>query len=214
MYKFNIACMACAIAHLHERNVVYRDLKPENILLDRRGYAKLCDYGFAKFVLGRTMTMCGTPEYVAPDVIGLTGYDRMVDWWALGILTFELISGRTPFQDDDEVDPSPSAVFRKIKRGIEEVTFPFRIPEAVSFIKSLLKQAPARRLGIGGPAEVKQHAFFAGVDFEALQRLEVEPPYVPKLASEDDRSMFNPEDQEQPPFFECQDSTSNWDAAF
>lgn len=214
VYKFVLACMTCALGHLHERNIVFRDLKPENILLDSNGYAKLCDYGFAKFVLGRTMTLCGTPEYVAPEVIGLGGYDRMVDWWALGVLTYELIAGRTPFEEDDQDQTSPVAVFRNVKAGIEEVSFPFREPDAVSLIKRLLNQNPARRLGIGGPSEVKRHKFLTCINFQALERQEVAPPYVPELAGEDDLGMFHPEEQETPPFVEYEDDGSAWDSLF
>merc|ERR1719188_397816 len=104
IYRFVLGCVSLALDHLHSRSIVFRDLKPENILFDATGWVKLCDLGFAKFLIGKTYTMCGTPEYIAPEVLTQGGYDRMVDWWALGILAYELLCGCTPFCDDEEDD--------------------------------------------------------------------------------------------------------------
>jgi len=213
VYTFVVACTVCALAHLHERNIVFRDLKPENVLLDANGYAKVCDYGFAKFVLGRTFTLCGTPEYVAPEVIALGGHDRMVDWWALGVLTYEVISGETPFVGSEE-DAPPVVIFCRIKAGVQEAKFPFEEPAAVSFVRSLLQTLPGNRLGIGGASQVMRDPFFQRVDFGALQRQETKAPYVPQLASEDDLSMFVSDDQEMPSFVHYEGDASGWDAAF
>eukprot|EP00929_Paragymnodinium_shiwhaense_P092831 TRINITY_DN5284_c0_g1_i1.p1 TRINITY_DN5284_c0_g1~~TRINITY_DN5284_c0_g1_i1.p1 ORF type:complete len:1258 (+),score=300.04 TRINITY_DN5284_c0_g1_i1:68-3841(+) len=212
VHRFMIGCVLLALEHLHERFIIYRDLKPENVLLSSNGYPKVCDFGFAKFCIGRTMTLCGTPQYVAPEVISQTGYDRMVDWWALGVLAFELMSGMTPFGGDDENAP-PMVIFCNVKAGIDEVEFPFSGPVA-PFVKALCRKSPARRLGIGGPNEVKQHEYFAETNFEALSSMQEQAPYQPDLASPQDMSLFEREDEAPPPFMEYVDDGSNWDEDF
>uniref|UniRef100_A0A5F8A1U0 Protein kinase cAMP-dependent X-linked catalytic subunit n=1 Tax=Macaca mulatta TaxID=9544 RepID=A0A5F8A1U0_MACMU len=114
---FYSAEIICAIEYLHFKEIVYRDLKPENILLDRDGHIKLTDFGFAKKLVDRTWTLCGTPEYLAPEVIQSKGHGRAVDWWALGILIFEMLSGFPPFFDDN-----PFGIYQKILAG--KIDFP------------------------------------------------------------------------------------------
>jgi len=159
------------------------------------------------------MTLCGTPEYLAPEVIGHSGYDRMVDWWALGILTFELIFGETPFADDDE-DAPPVVIFQNIKAGIEEVDFPIRSVDTVNFIKSLLKDSPGRRLGIGGKQQVISHPFFKDVDVNAVENGTATPPFIPKHVNNDPLSAIDQEEHELPPFVDYVDDGSEWDENF
>jgi len=230
--RFLIGCLICAIAHLHERNIVFRDLKPENVLMDSMGYAKLCDYGFAKFVLGRTLTICGTPEYMAPEAIRNIGYGRMVDWWALGVLSYELISGNTPFgiddddedDDDDRARAQPEVIFANILEGIEAVPCPFVDiktstfdgAEAWDFVRGLLRYSPGKRLGIGGSAQVKVHPFLKSVDFPALERKELTPP-DPRLATPEflDSSLGSAEDAQAALYVDdFVDDTSGWDDVF
>jgi len=185
-YRFVLGCVASALEHLHERNIVYRDLKPENLLLDANGYVKMCDLGFAKFVLGKTMTLCGTPEYMAPEVIMHGGYDRMVDWWALGVLAFECVCGCTPFIDEEDDDSSPEVIFANILMTREqEIELPPRtLPDTAHFVACLLQFSPGNRMGIGGPAQVKSHHMFAPLDFQTLTQQEMKAPFVPRVKSE------------------------------
>lgn len=179
---FYVACVIAAFEHLHERRIAYRDLKPENVLLDTKGYAKLCDMGFARFVLSKTNTLAGTPEYMAPEMIAFPhSHDLNVDWWALGVLTFEIISGQPPWEDEGVQDPRQKllAISRSQERG--EPRYPFTCPLMVkSFIGRLLKKLPGRLGAAGGAQEVRNHAWYqkSGFDFEALRRQTLKPPFV------------------------------------
>jgi len=118
--------------YLHSKNVIYRDLKPENLLIAGDGYLKLTDFGFAKIVEGRTYTLCGTPEYLAPEILKNKGHGKGVDWWTLGVLLYEMIAGIDPFNDDD-----PMGIYQKILRG--RVKFPRKFnKDARSLVKHLL----------------------------------------------------------------------------
>jgi len=100
-FRFYAAQVAIMFEYMHSKNIIYRDLKPENILIDEEGYLKLTDFGFAKFCEGKTYTLCGTPEYLAPEVLLNKGHSKPVDWWTLGILTYEMVAGIDPFNADD-----------------------------------------------------------------------------------------------------------------
>ena len=115
--RFYSAQVALMFEYLHSLNIIYRDLKPENILIDEEGYLKLTDFGFAKYCQTRTYTLCGTPEYLAPEVLLNKGHGKPVDWWTMGILTYEMLAGIDPFNDDD-----PMAIYQKILKG--KIKFP------------------------------------------------------------------------------------------
>lgn len=118
--------------YLHSYNVIYRDLKPENLLIDKDGYLKLTDFGFAKIVKSRTYTLCGTPEYLAPEILTNKGHGKGVDWWTLGVLLYEMVAGIDPFNDDD-----PMGIYKKILKGV--VRFPKKFSkDARSLVKHLL----------------------------------------------------------------------------
>ncbi|XP_061431308.1 cAMP-dependent protein kinase catalytic subunit PRKX [Lethenteron reissneri] len=188
---FFAAEITCALAYLHSRAVVYRDLKPENVLLDRDGHVKLTDFGFAKILQDRrvaTWTMCGTPEYLAPEIIQSKGYGKGVDWWALGVLIFEMLCGYPPFYDE-----VPINIYKKILDG--KVEFP-RQPQLDLFSKDLIKKLLAsdrtRRLGNmkDGAEDVKRHRWFKHIDWALVPQRKLKPPIIPKVSHAGDISNF------------------------
>ena len=187
MVRFYTAQMAMALQYMHDNKILYRDLKPENVLLDKDGYIKITDYGLSKVIFteeDRPQTFCGTPEYLAPEMIlhrrKGSGYDFNVDWWSLGIVAFELLTGFPPFLDKD---------FEKMCSKIlsKSVSFPVKSPpteEIKEFIHSLLQRNPYMRLGyINGLREVKGAKFFAEIDFDQLYHKQSYPPFRPLMNS-------------------------------
>ncbi|AGO12867.1 AaceriADL389Wp [[Ashbya] aceris (nom. inval.)] len=189
--KFYIAELVLALEYLHDNDIVYRDLKPENILLDANGNIALCDFGLSKADLkDRTNTFCGTTEYLAPELLlDETGYTKMVDFWSLGVLIFEMCCGWSPFFAEDN-----QKMYQKIAFG--KVKFPRDVlsPEGRSFVKGLLNRNPKHRLGaVNDGAEVRAHPFLCDIDWEALRNKQIPPPFKPHLTSETDTSNFDPE---------------------
>jgi len=191
--KFYIAELILAIQHLHENDIVYRDLKPENILLDANGHIALCDFGLSKANLTKndtTNTFCGTTEYLAPEVLlDETGYTKMVDFWSLGVLVFEMCCGWSPFYAEDTQQMYKNIAFGKVRFPRDTLSL-----EGRNFVKGLLNRNPKHRLGATDDAEeLKRHAFFADIDWDALSKKLITPPFKPQLKSDTDVSYFDPE---------------------
>ncbi|GLE00573.1 hypothetical protein PINS_up009330 [Pythium insidiosum] len=187
--RFYVACCVMALGYLHERNVVYRDLKPENILLDAQGYAKLVDFGFAKKLRGKTYTLCGTPEYLAPEIILGIGHGVAVDSWGLGVLLYEMIMGASPFAAKDEDHLS---ICRNILQ--ENIRFPTTASDAdadaaqdlsnwKALVLSLLHKHPEKRtsLSAGSALDIRRHAWFEGFNWDALGQHTMAAPWTPEI---------------------------------
>lgn len=194
--QFYAAEIILALEYLHSKNVVYRDLKPENILLDKFGHIKLADFGFAKEVRDKCYSICGTSEYLAPEIILNKGHGMEVDWWALGVLVYEMLTGNFPFTGS-----SPQAVYQKILMG--RIHFPANFePAAISFISGLLEQNPSKRIGFkDGYNNAKSHEWLSSIDFCLLISKETCAPWVPEVESEFDTRNFDkyPETSEKCP---------------
>uniref|UniRef100_A0A8C0ECJ7 protein kinase C n=1 Tax=Bubo bubo TaxID=30461 RepID=A0A8C0ECJ7_BUBBB len=198
MAQFYTACVVLGLQFLHEKKIVYRDLKLDNLLLDAEGFVKIADFGLCKEGIGfgdRTNTFCGTPEFLAPEVLTDISYTRAVDWWGLGVLIYEMLVGESPFPGDDEEE-----VFDSIVN--DEVRYPrFLSSEALSIIRKLLQKCPERRLGAGekDAEEIKIQAFFKEIDWDALFARTLKPPFVPTLRDPTDISNFDEEFTSQKP---------------
>lgn len=192
---FHAACVVDAFEHIHSHHILYRDLKPENVLLDDRGYARIVDFGFAKKLgvdKNKTYTILGTPEYLSPECVRGKGYGFDVDLWAFGVLTFEMLTGRSPFCAKNPDDTL--AIFGNIING--QVNFPRKgVPEAAkSFVLSLLKRNMTKRLGAQrGAAGIKTHVFLEkySEDYAKLRLRQLVSPFQPKLKGTADASRFD-----------------------
>ncbi|KAI9908034.1 hypothetical protein PsorP6_003391 [Peronosclerospora sorghi] len=177
MAKFYAAEIVLALIHLHEQGIVYRDLKPENIMLDVDGHVKLADFGLAKegitSELNGTYTMCGTPEYLPPEILNRAGHGTAVDWWNLGMVLYEMLTGRPPWYTQDRQE-----LFDRLRGA--ELEFPQGLtPEAMSLIEGLLKRDPAKRLGATDVREITYHPFFGEIDWNLLYNRQMQPLYRP-----------------------------------
>ncbi|KAF4563104.1 camp-dependent protein kinase catalytic subunit [Pleurotus pulmonarius] len=187
--KFYAAEVAMALDYLHSLDIIYRDLKPENILLNIDGHIKVADFGFAKSCDTTTWTLCGTPDYLAPEIIQQQRYNKSVDWYALGILIFEMLSGLPPYH---QPDANPVLLYEKITRGPAFIRWPTFQPLATDLILKLMESDPSKRYGNmrSGAGDVFSHGWFKEVDWVRLGGREITAPYLPKVRSDGDASAF------------------------
>jgi Protein kinase domain len=186
-YAFGVAD---ALAYIHRRHCIYRDLKPENVLIDERGYPVLVDFGFAKILPkhGKTYTLLGTPGYVAPEVIQLSGHSFGIDHWALGILVYEMIVGENPFYFHG-IDQG--ALYESILHDTyEPMPSSKASPQAIDFVARLLMKDPTQRIGFGIEKEIKAHEWLRSIDRKLYRKKGVGPPWLPTLAHPLDSSNF------------------------
>ena len=191
--QFYCACVLDGLGHMHERSICYRDLKPENVLIDAQGYCVIVDLGFSKIVMDKTYTLCGTPEYLAPDVIVAKGYDKAVDYWSFGVLVYETLVGSSPFY-------TPGIDQATLFRRIVTVKYDFPADDRINYdaqdmIKKLLVRRSSTRLGnlARGHLDICDHPWFqkSSINFEKLRKKELEAPWVPKISNPLDASHFD-----------------------
>lgn len=184
--RFYAASITFAFEHLHSKSIIYRDLKPENLMLDDVGFLKVVDFGLAKVVKGRTWTICGTPEYLAPEVVLSKGHNRGVDYWALGVLIFELTAGYCPFVGDDNMQIYKLIVENKIEFP------PHTTPLLRDIVRDFTKSSQLVRLGLRRPGTkaIREHPWFTGFDWSELEALKMTPPIPTKVRHKTDISNF------------------------
>jgi len=214
--RFYASCVLDAFEYLHDKDIIYRDLKPENLLIDDKGYIKVVDFGFAKKVTDRTYTLCGTPEYLAPELVLGKGHQKGVDYWALGVLIYEMAVGYSAFAGGEQA-PDQMVICRNILGG--KIEWPAQIQpyaECKSVIQALLKKDVAKRLGCmkGGAKDIKQHAWFKSMNWGKLRGSEIKSPWTPPITNPLDTSHFDPYDDEEEDSQPYRDDGTGWDDDF
>uniref|UniRef100_A0A6Q2ZLC1 Uncharacterized protein n=1 Tax=Esox lucius TaxID=8010 RepID=A0A6Q2ZLC1_ESOLU len=185
---FYSAEIICGLQFLHSKGIIYRDLKLDNVMLDHSGHVKIADFGMCKenvFGENRATTFCGTPDYIAPEILLGQMYSFSVDWWSFGVLLYEMLIGQSPFHGDDEDE-----LFESIR--MDTPHYPRWITkEAKDLMERLFERDSTRRLGVVG--NIRSHPFFKTISWPALERREVDPPFRPKVKAPNDCSNFDRE---------------------
>nr|XP_046153265.1 protein kinase C theta type-like [Oncorhynchus gorbuscha]XP_046153266.1 protein kinase C theta type-like [Oncorhynchus gorbuscha] len=199
---FYAAEIICGLQFLHSKGIVYRDLKLDNVLLDSEGHIKIADFGMCKENMEgetRTCTFCGTPDYIAPEILLGQKYGSSVDWWSFGVLLYEMLIGQSPFHGRDEEE-----LFQSIRT--DDPCYPrWLAKDARDILIKLFVREPERRLGVKG--NIRQHSFFKDTDWNALEKREVAPPFRPTVKSPSDVSNFDKEFINEKPRLSCADRT-------
>ncbi|XP_043946042.1 serine/threonine-protein kinase Sgk2-like [Protopterus annectens] len=189
--RFYAAEVASAIGYLHSLNIVYRDLKPENILLDSQGHVVLTDFGLCKEGIepeGTTSTFCGTPEYLAPEVLRKQPYDRTVDWWCLGTVLYEMLYGLPPFYSHDVSEMYDNILHQPLRLPMGKTV------AACDILQGLLQKDQKKRLGAKSDfLEIKNHMFFGPINWDDLYHKRITPPFNPNVAGPGDLRHFDPQ---------------------
>ncbi|KAF3437139.1 hypothetical protein FNV43_RR19892 [Rhamnella rubrinervis] len=187
--RFYTAEIVSAVSHLHKCGIVHRDLKPENILMDADGHVMLTDFGLAKEIdeSSRSNSMCGTTEYMAPEILLSKGHNKGADWWSLGILLYEMLTGQPPFTHANRKKLQERIIKEKVKLP------PYLTSEAHSLLKGLLQKEPSRRLGSGasGGDEIKSHKWFRSINWKKLEGRELLPKFKPDVSGKDCTDNFD-----------------------
>jgi serine/threonine protein kinase len=207
--KIYSAEIVLILEYLHSKNIIYRDLRPENLLFDHKGFLRLIDFGLAKVCEGQTYTVCGLPEYLAPEILLNKGYGKEIDWWAFGCFVYELLVGISPFYEKD-----PIVIFKRILK--RDIKFPSNFPaSAKSLIKHCLEKDIGNRYGglIRGINEIKEHRFFKDIGWNSLNKQKGKQIYTPNLENADDMkslNMINYDDEESNGINPEEDPFTDW----
>jgi serine/threonine protein kinase len=212
--RYYAGIVTLVLQYLHAQSIVYRDLKPENLVLDAGGFLKVVDFGFAKVVTKRTYTLCGTPEYLAPELVQGKGHGKGVDYWALGVLVYEMLVGYSPFADHERNEQL--TIYKNIIRG--KLAFPRAMRDEVAkdLIRGLLNPNPSQRTGClkGGANDIKRLRWYASFDWTALATKALPPPIVPRVKSPTDVSNFDDFAGSTAEVQHYRDDGSGWDVEF
>merc|ERR1712176_1151306 len=208
--RFYSGCVIEAFDYMHGEDIIYRDLKPENLVLDEKGFLKVTDFGFAKKITDKTYTLCGTPDYLAPEIVTGQGHGKGVDWWTLGILIYEMLASFPPFFDDE-----PMMTYRKIIQG--KFKFPrYLSAESKDLISKFLKPKSTKRLGVikGGAALIRTHPWFKDFRWAQLKEQTLKPPIKNKVKHTKDLSNFDLFQEKDEDVSYKGDADLGWDADF